>query len=330
MTHSSVWAACHWAAPQADAASRDDVAFVGAALDRGITLFDTADVYGSGNSERVLGRALRTRRDEVVIASKGGYVFRPRSGLEQSARRTAKALARRVPSRQGGSGAGGSEVQLEAAAREAAATRLRTSPPPTCAPPSRRACGDCRPTASTSAAARSPPARSRAAAGPAGPRHRRQGRPVRRRGRRRRRGRGLGDDRRRCGRPAPVRDARPRSGRRRCSRWPAGAASTCGRAGSSVAACCGPRRSIRQRWPITRSDRLVERLAEIARQAGIGIDQLAVGFVLAHADDLATILVGTRSPAHLRRNVELMEAPPLPDAVLDAVGEVHRRRQRVA
>ena len=42
----------------------------------------------------------------------------------------------------------------------------------------------------------------------------------------------------------------------------------------------------------------------------------------AHADDLATILVGTRSPAHLRRSVELMEAPPLPDAVLDAVGEV--------
>ena len=44
----------------------------------------------------------------MVIASKGGYVFRPRSGLEQSARRNAQALARRVPSRQGSSGAGGS------------------------------------------------------------------------------------------------------------------------------------------------------------------------------------------------------------------------------
>ena len=38
-----------------------------AALDAGITLFDTADAYGSGASERVLGRALAGRRDEVEI-----------------------------------------------------------------------------------------------------------------------------------------------------------------------------------------------------------------------------------------------------------------------
>ena len=45
------------------------------ALDLGITLFDTADVYGCGHSERVLGRALAGRRDEVVIATKFGLRF---------------------------------------------------------------------------------------------------------------------------------------------------------------------------------------------------------------------------------------------------------------
>ena len=45
---------------------------VGAALDAGITLFDTADIYGGGRSEAYLGRALGARRDDVVIASKFG------------------------------------------------------------------------------------------------------------------------------------------------------------------------------------------------------------------------------------------------------------------
>ncbi len=45
------------------------------ALDRGVTLFDTADVYGCGHSERVLGKALKDRRDDVVIATKFGNTF---------------------------------------------------------------------------------------------------------------------------------------------------------------------------------------------------------------------------------------------------------------
>ncbi|MEV0095234.1 aldo/keto reductase [Streptomyces sp. NPDC050738] len=45
------------------------------ALDLGVTFFDTADVYGTGHSERVLGRALAGRRDEVVIATKWGNRF---------------------------------------------------------------------------------------------------------------------------------------------------------------------------------------------------------------------------------------------------------------
>jgi len=45
---------------------------VHAALDAGITLFDTADVYGGTRSEEFLGRALAGHRDEVVIATKFG------------------------------------------------------------------------------------------------------------------------------------------------------------------------------------------------------------------------------------------------------------------
>ncbi|HEX6468941.1 MAG TPA: aldo/keto reductase [Streptosporangiaceae bacterium] len=48
---------------------------VNRAVDLGVTLFDTADVYGTGHSERVLGRALRGRRDEAVIATKFGYTY---------------------------------------------------------------------------------------------------------------------------------------------------------------------------------------------------------------------------------------------------------------
>ncbi len=47
-------------------------AVVHAALDAGITLFDTADTYGGTRSEVFLGRALRTRRSEAVIATKFG------------------------------------------------------------------------------------------------------------------------------------------------------------------------------------------------------------------------------------------------------------------
>ena len=45
------------------------------ALELGVTLFDTSDVYGCGHSERILGDALRGRRDQVVIATKFGNVF---------------------------------------------------------------------------------------------------------------------------------------------------------------------------------------------------------------------------------------------------------------
>lgn len=47
------------------------------ALDEGITLFDTADVYGRGLSERLLGRSLAGHRADVVIATKCGLLKTP-------------------------------------------------------------------------------------------------------------------------------------------------------------------------------------------------------------------------------------------------------------
>jgi aryl-alcohol dehydrogenase-like predicted oxidoreductase len=46
---------------------------VDAALDAGITFFDTAQSYGDGNSERFLGELLRGRREDVVLATKFAY-----------------------------------------------------------------------------------------------------------------------------------------------------------------------------------------------------------------------------------------------------------------
>ncbi|MBI1197745.1 MAG: aldo/keto reductase [Phenylobacterium sp.] len=53
-----------------DAAQTDAV--VNAAIDAGITLFDTADIYGGTQSEEFLGKALGKRRHEVVLATKFG------------------------------------------------------------------------------------------------------------------------------------------------------------------------------------------------------------------------------------------------------------------
>jgi aryl-alcohol dehydrogenase-like predicted oxidoreductase len=53
---------------------------VGAALDAGITLFDTADIYGGSKSESYLGAALGPRRDQIVLATKFGHPYEGHEG----------------------------------------------------------------------------------------------------------------------------------------------------------------------------------------------------------------------------------------------------------
>ena len=48
----------------------DSIRIIHAALDGGINFVDTADVYSAGESEEIVGKALRGRRDNVVLATK--------------------------------------------------------------------------------------------------------------------------------------------------------------------------------------------------------------------------------------------------------------------
>ncbi|GHE31288.1 aldo/keto reductase [Streptomyces vinaceus] len=54
----------------------ESVATLHRALDLGVTLLDTADFYGSGHNEELIGRAVAGRRDEVVLATKFGFANR--------------------------------------------------------------------------------------------------------------------------------------------------------------------------------------------------------------------------------------------------------------
>lgn len=65
----------------------ESIATIHRALELGITFFDTAEMYGPYTNEELLGRALSTRRSEVVIATKFGTISHPRGdhpGLDGS------------------------------------------------------------------------------------------------------------------------------------------------------------------------------------------------------------------------------------------------------
>lgn len=64
---------------------RAAIALIQHAVDAGIDLLDTADMYGWGDNERLLGRAIKGRRDSVCLCTKFGHVMTP-TGLQLDGR----------------------------------------------------------------------------------------------------------------------------------------------------------------------------------------------------------------------------------------------------
>jgi len=63
-----------------DASEEQSIRVIHRAIELGVTLFDTADVYGPFTNEELLGRALDGRREDVVLATKVGLVVGPSGG----------------------------------------------------------------------------------------------------------------------------------------------------------------------------------------------------------------------------------------------------------
>jgi aryl-alcohol dehydrogenase-like predicted oxidoreductase len=66
--------------PPAD--KKEMIALIRTAVDRGVTLFDTAEVYGPFTNEELVGEALAPVRDKVVIATKFGFKLDPATGKQ--------------------------------------------------------------------------------------------------------------------------------------------------------------------------------------------------------------------------------------------------------
>jgi len=63
--------------------TRDAITLIRTAVERGVTFFDTAEVYGPFTNEKVVGEALAPLRDQVVIATKFGFDLDPNTGAQR-------------------------------------------------------------------------------------------------------------------------------------------------------------------------------------------------------------------------------------------------------
>src|SRR5579862_5287765 len=61
---------------------QDGISLIRAAVERGVTFFDTAEVYGPFTNEELVGEALRPVRKQVIIATKFGFKIDPKSGKQ--------------------------------------------------------------------------------------------------------------------------------------------------------------------------------------------------------------------------------------------------------
>ena len=69
-----------WNVGDSAAAHDEEIAALRAGLDAGLSVIDTAEMYGSGRSEELVGEALRGRRDDAVLVSAAGEL----ADVEQS------------------------------------------------------------------------------------------------------------------------------------------------------------------------------------------------------------------------------------------------------
>jgi aryl-alcohol dehydrogenase-like predicted oxidoreductase len=293
---------------RAGRSTRHDVRLVHEALDLGVTVFDTADAYGSGASERILGRALRGRRDGVRLATKGGYVFRERTAAEQTARRLAGAARRRLPQRRdGGGGQHGGDAYRERDlsprhlryAVEGSLRRLRTDHvdlyqlhgPPAVQPNLFDELDGLRASGKVGAFGIGAESVRAAIEWLAVPAVACVQIPF-----------GVLD-------PDAAESLFPLLDERPVEVWARGVLG-------------GGLLALAARDPASAANdpkaALVAALTGVAADAGVGVDELAITFARSFPE-VSVILVGVSSSAHLRRNVEVMTAPPLADDVRQAV-----------
>src|SRR5512143_739336 len=61
---------------------REMISLIRSAVERGVTFFDTAEVYGPFTNEELVGEALEPVREQVVIATKFGFDLDPKTGKQ--------------------------------------------------------------------------------------------------------------------------------------------------------------------------------------------------------------------------------------------------------